>query len=162
MQALAKRSDKLDAIETGFLLALLFLDERNGPIRGSRANQLRFHLAARHPSRRVGCARRVAPGDRGRHRRDRCLGCGSVTRAARRTRRISAASLCQGLGALFDHARRTDHDFRRHREAERFRGLEIDGKQEVQRLFNRQIAWFGTFKDAVHVVRGAAAERQCV
>ena len=44
MQALAKRSDKLDAIETGFLLALLFLDERNGPIRGSRANQLRFHL----------------------------------------------------------------------------------------------------------------------
>ena len=44
MQALAQRSDKLDAIETGFLLALLFLDERNGPIRGSRANQLRFHL----------------------------------------------------------------------------------------------------------------------
>ena len=44
MQALAKRSDKLDAIETGFLVALLFLDERNGPIRGSRANQLRFHL----------------------------------------------------------------------------------------------------------------------
>ena len=44
MQALAQRSGKLDAIETGFLLALLFLDERNGPIRGSRANQLRFHL----------------------------------------------------------------------------------------------------------------------
>ena len=44
MQALAQRSGKIDAIEAGFLLALLFLDERNGPIRGSRANQLRFHL----------------------------------------------------------------------------------------------------------------------
>jgi hypothetical protein len=44
MQTLAQRAGKLDPIETGFLLALLFLDERNGPIRGSRANQLRFHL----------------------------------------------------------------------------------------------------------------------
>src|SRR5262245_32876059 len=44
IQSLAQRTGKLDAIETGFLLALLFLDERNGPIRGSRANHLRFHL----------------------------------------------------------------------------------------------------------------------
>lgn len=44
LQALARRKGKLDAIETGYLLATLFLDERSGPIRGSRANQLRFHL----------------------------------------------------------------------------------------------------------------------
>ena len=44
MQALARRSGKLDGIDMGVLLALLFLDERTGPIRGSRANQLRFHL----------------------------------------------------------------------------------------------------------------------
>ena len=44
LQALARRKGKLDAIETGYLLAMLFLDERSGPIRGSRANQLRFHL----------------------------------------------------------------------------------------------------------------------
>ena len=37
-------------------------------------------------------------------------------------------------------------------EAERFRGLEVDDKQELRGLLNRKIGRFGTFQDSIDVV----------
>jgi hypothetical protein len=81
-------------------------------------------------------------------RRPCCRDCaknGVVPRAARgreapalTRRNRSAISLRQDHSCPFDHLVGCDKDLVRHRQAERFRGFEIDGQLEFHRLLDRQ------------------------
>jgi hypothetical protein len=60
----------------------------------------------------------------------------------------STASLGAGL---FDDLVRLGREIRRHLDAERFGGLEIDDELELSGLHNRQVGWLGAFQDFGHV-----------
>src|SRR5947209_4704320 len=52
----------------------------------------------------------------------------------------------------FNHLIGGREQHRRHGEAERLRGLEIDDKFELGRLLNGKIGWIGALQDAIHIV----------
>ncbi len=67
----------------------------------------------------------------------------------------------QGRGthaASFDHLVGAGEQHLGNLDAERLRGLEVDGELDRGRLLDRQVAGFRAFEDAVYVARGAAPE----
>ena len=62
------------------------------------------------------------------------------------------------LGDLFDHLVGAGEKRRRDFNTKRFRGLEIDGKQEFGGLLNRKLGRFGAFENSIDIV--GAATRQ--
>jgi hypothetical protein len=58
--------------------------------------------------------------------------------------------------SLFDYLVRAGNDLRRHREAERLDGLEIDGQFDLGGLLNRQVGRLFSFKDFACIEAGEA------
>jgi hypothetical protein len=54
---------------------------------------------------------------------------------------------------LFDHLVSAGEEHRRHVDAERLRGFEVDHKFELGRLLHRQVGRFGALKDAIDIGR---------
>ena len=59
--------------------------------------------------------------------------------------------------ALFDHLVGAGDERRRHCEAERLGGLEVDHKLVFSRCLHRQVGWLLAFQDAINVT-GSATE----
>ena len=57
--------------------------------------------------------------------------------------------------ALFDHPVRPRQHVRRNREADLFRGFQIDDEFELRRLLYRKIGGLGAFQDFVDIGGGA-------
>src|SRR5262249_49858677 len=63
---------------------------------------------------------------------------------------------------LLDQLIRTPKQRQRNGQAQRLRGLELDGKRELRRLLDRKITRLGTLEDLVDVARGAAMHLRLV
>src|SRR5437667_7000381 len=65
---------------------------------------------------------------------------------------------CRSPGALLNHLVRAQQQRLRNREAECFRGFEVDHHLELCRLFDRQIAGIGALEYLVNVLRTVARQ----